>query len=335
MYYSKLNLTIITFACLGAIGLALVVKISHENENKPILSPVLQNTTDMTPILKVAETFFKNYVAQDNASTSQKEVVQTKPVSKIKVIEGKNVTIPGITAEAYLVGNASTGQIYLEHNGTESLPIASMSKLITALTAMDTIRPDQPIEVTKEETATYPDPSNLEPGEKFTMPELLYPLLLDSSNVAAEALASSTNRAQFIEDMSSYSWEIGLTKSYFADPSGLSPHNKASPEGFFALAQYLYKSRPDILALTRVKTFSFATTTDHGSHELVNIHPFVNVPGYIGGKTGHTDDAGDTMLTILNVSNKPVAFIVLNSSSGMRASDTYKLIDWLNKSGSI
>jgi D-alanyl-D-alanine endopeptidase (penicillin-binding protein 7) len=158
------------------------------------------------------------------------------------------------------------------------------------------------------------------------MHELLFPLLLNSSNVAAEALASTTNRSHFLELMSGYAWEVGMPSTYFADPSGLDPRNAASARDFFALAQYLYSSRPEILSITRTPYVAVATTTDHGAHEFKSIHPFVTDPRFIGGKTGRTPQAGDTMLTIMNIENKPIAIIVLGSHYDGRAADTRILI---------
>ncbi len=61
-------------------------------------------------------------------------------------------------------------------------------------------------------------------------------------------------------------------------------------------------------------------------NHFFNIHPFAKVTGFVGGKTGRTPEAGDTMLTILNINNKPIAFIVLGSAYEKRKSDTDVLI---------
>jgi D-alanyl-D-alanine endopeptidase (penicillin-binding protein 7) len=150
--------------------------------------------------------------------------------------------------------------------------------------------------------------------------------------VAAEALASSSiDRIEFLEAMSSYAWEIGMPKSFFADPSGVSPQNAASARDLFALAQYLTEHRPDILALTRVPSVTIATTTEHGSHAIVSTHPFVRDPRFIGGKTGRTPEAGETMMTIMNIQNKPIVIIILGSRYGARENDTRLLLDAVQK----
>jgi D-alanyl-D-alanine carboxypeptidase len=85
--------------------------------------------------------------------------------------------------------------------------------------------------------------------------------------------------------------------------------------------------RPDILTITRVPMFSIATTTEHGSHVFVSTHPFVNDPRFIGGKTGRTEEAGETMLTMMNIADQPIAFIILDARYGARENDTKLLVE--------
>ncbi|MFA6602096.1 MAG: hypothetical protein WCT02_04535, partial [Candidatus Paceibacterota bacterium] len=173
------------------------------------------------------------------------------------------------------------------------------------------------------------DGSNIRANETFTRAELLYPLLLNSSNVAAEALASSSDRVKYIEAMARYAWEIGMSSTYFADPTGLSSRNISTARDFFSLAKYLYKNRSDVLSITKTPRYLLSTTTEHGSHVFTSIHPFVNYPGFLGGKTGHTVEARDTMLTILKIDSRPIAIIVLGSDD--REKDTQMLIEKVGK----
>ncbi len=231
-----------------------------------------------------------------------------------------------VTAAAYLVANIITGEIYLSSHADTVFPVASMSKLMTAIVGTDIFTASTSITITTEEASTSPDTSNLTAGEKFSFNDLLYPLLLNSSNVAAEAIASSTTRLNFMDMMSNTAWEVDMPTAYFADPSGIDPHNHASARDIFALGRYLYQYRPDILAITRIPHAAVATTTEHGSHNFDSIHPFVLDPRFIGGKTGRTREAGETMLTILQIGDQPIAFVILHADFGMRAYDTNVLI---------
>ena len=248
-------------------------------------------------------------------------------------VDVKNTTLaptePIITAKAYLAGNLETKEIFFEKNSKLVLPVASMSKLITAFVITDMLPLDTKITITEEEFNVASDTSKIAVGEIYTIGELLEPLLMNSSNVAAEALASSSDRSEFIKSMESYAWEVGMPNTKFADPSGLSPNNVSTARDFFALAQYLFKSRADILRVTKIADSSISTTTEHGYHKFTNIHPFVKDPNYLGGKTGHTLEAKDTMLTIMNIDEQPIAIIVMSSDNRRR--DTALIIEKVRK----
>ncbi len=237
--------------------------------------------------------------------------------------------VPVISARAYIAGNVTNGQIYATKNPNLILPVASMSKLITAVAATDRLSLSGKVTVTNQELDVASDTSRFVAGETFSVLELLYPMLLNSSNVAAEALASSTNRAAFLESMTAYAKEIGMPKTFFADPSGLSSQNTSTARDFFTLSKYLYKSRPDILAISRKSVVFIATTTAHNSHFFYSIHPFVTDDEFLGGKTGHTDAAGDTMLTMLRINNQPIAIVVLKSDN--RYKDTKLIVEQIRK----
>ena len=242
-----------------------------------------------------------------------------------------------ISATAYLIGNVKTGKVYLSSNQNKVLPVASMSKLMTAIVATNRFSTSTIIEITPADASVATDTSAIHSGESFTFKEILYPLLLNSSNIAAEAISRSlvdasstisttTTRLAFMETMSNTAWEVGMPGAYFADPSGLDPANRASAKDVFALARYIYKYRPDIFDITKIPHAEVATTTDHDAHMFNSTHPFVNDPRFLGGKTGRTLEAGETMMTILNIDEEPIVFIVLHSRYGYRAADTNVLI---------
>jgi len=306
-------------ACIALIGVAVALKLSTLQEaSAPTRYSAGQTRSGG---ISPDASFYSPSATQDQSSSAHSQA-GTVGTAKSSSSAAAAPAGPVVTARAYLVGDVSTGEVLMERDGKTVLPVASMSKLITAIAATDTMSPTTTVTITPPEYDVASDTSRIAPGETFTLSEMLYPLLLNSSNVAAEALASTSDRAKFLELMSSYAWEIGMPSTYFADPSGLSPQNQSTAEDFFALARYLYKSRPDILAITRTVSTSTATTTDHGAHDFASIHPFVTDPDFLGGKTGHTPEAGDTMLTILNIGGRPIAIIVLGADSGSRQSDT-------------
>ncbi|MEI6304887.1 MAG: serine hydrolase [Candidatus Taylorbacteria bacterium] len=322
MHYIQRNMLLLIVLCVTILGITAASRISNESLTKPTIA-VDSNTS---------------LVDQGNADRDNSSGIYTgndisAPTEASKVVQPQvMINKDGISALAYIAANVETGEIYVERNSSEVLPVASMSKLVTAFAATDILAASTSITISKFAADVPPDGSGIREGETYTLDEILYPLLLDSSNIAAEALSSSTTkRSKFLELMSSYAWEIGMSSAYFADPSGVSSHNAASAFDLLALAKYLYKFRPDILALTRTYMYEVSTTTEHDSHTFVSTHPFVNDVNFIGGKTGRTPEAGDTMLTIMNVGGNPVAIIVLGSNYNTRAIDTRKILDTVTR----
>lgn len=262
---------------------------------------------------------------QDEAPVPQQVIEATRV--KPKVYKDPD----GITASAYLVGNLNTGKIYLSRDVNRVFPIASISKLITALTARDLFASSSLITIDEAMLLPYGDAGHLVLGEHLTSDELIYPLLLESSNDAAEALARGYGYTDFIAHMNGLAQEIGMTKTSFGDPSGLSPQNTSNARDLFTLAQYLYRFDPSLLATTTLQAYSLATSTDHGAHVFTNINPFSYDPHLIGGKTGRTEFAQETMLSLFHYPiggiDYPIAIVVLHSDFGARQVDSAILFE--------
>jgi D-alanyl-D-alanine carboxypeptidase len=239
-------------------------------------------------------------------------------------------TPSSITAEEYLVGNAETGQVYLSKNVTTGNPIASISKLFTALVADENMDPNQIIQITQAMLDVYPDSYGFYLGEKFTLNELMYPLLIESNNNIAEGIAQTYGYSIFIQKMNALAASIGLARTHFQDASGLSDGNISDAQDLFTFARYLYASQRSLLTLTTTPSWSFATTSDHGAHIILSTDPFIGDPHLVGGKTGRTNEAGETMMTIFNYEsagkNYPIAIIVLHSAPGERQIDSERLL---------
>jgi D-alanyl-D-alanine carboxypeptidase len=248
-----------------------------------------------------------------------------------------------ITAESYLLGNVETGEIYLENKKDKVFPIASLTKLILALVAVHNMDMDQEIVINKDMLKPYGNAGGLIEGEKYKVRELLFPLLLESSNDAAEAIALSYKNGYegFIYQMNSFVSELGMNNTSFKDASGLSYENVSNSKDLFILAQYLYKNEKSILNITKNSNYTLASTTGHGLHVYKAIDPFVLDPNFLGGKTGRTIEAKESMISLFNYSDipkivKPIAVIVLRSNFSSREIDTSILFQkFMQKNGSI
>ncbi len=272
---------------------------------------------------------------EDNAEIDPKILIDDHNKVVEKPIVKPTTPRPYITAESYLVANLVTGEKYIDFNSNKVFPIASVSKLYTALVVHHLFDLEKDIEIKQSALDAYGDAGHLVLGEKFKPDELLHVLLLESSNDAAVAFADSFGYKEFMEQMNAFAQEIGMSNTKFNDSSGLSPNNVSSALDLLTLTKYLYTSEKGILDISKKYQIDIATTTDHGYHHLTNINPFSMREDFIGGKTGRTQQAKEAMVSLFNQEINgtvyPIAIIVLRSDYGEREINTEKLLGQFNE----
>lgn len=235
-----------------------------------------------------------------------------------------------VDASGYLVADLQTGEILAGKNAQTARPIASLTKLMTAVVARETIGDNTTIDITPSAVATYGSAGGLSAGQSYSLSTLYYPLLLSSSNDAAAAIAEHTNRQRFLSLMNRKALAIGMERTRFVDPSGLSAGNVASPKALLALSQYIHQQHPFIFSITESAQRTAPSRLNTESAVFVNNHPLHSLPEFVGGKNGYTDEARHTLLSVFRVTKKadqrPVAIIVLGSDE--QVADTRQLLRW-------
>jgi poly-gamma-glutamate synthesis protein (capsule biosynthesis protein) len=239
-----------------------------------------------------------------------------------------NSKLPNIQAGAFLVGDLDTGEIILEKNKNKVYPIASVSKLFTATVSSENLTNSQIAKVSQKALATYGENGGFYLGEKIKVSDLNYPLLLESSNDAAEIIAESFTRENFIERLNQKVQDLKLISTNFSDPSGLSEKNKSTASDLFLFAKYVNTNHKDLLKLTTLKSFN------NKKHTWFNNSQFLDLEGYSGGKRGYTDEAKQTALSIFSLqlggeTNRNIGIVLLQSPD--RLKDTKSILSYLKK----
>jgi D-alanyl-D-alanine carboxypeptidase len=236
---------------------------------------------------------------------------------------------PSVSAKAYLIEDAESGEVLLSENEDTPLPIASLTKLITALTSLDILNQEKEIIINnKKILETEGESGNLYLGQKIKIRDLLYPLLLASSNDAAEALAEVFPRSYFIDQMNKKALAIGMTQTHFEDPSGLSPLNTATAHDLSTLLRYIILYKKYVLSITQQKEVHLEGKNVSWS----NNNLFKNEPYYQGGKSGETAEAGKTYLGLFvgktkDGTERVFSITLLGSEDGV--SDIKKLLKYI------
>lgn len=236
---------------------------------------------------------------------------------------------PAVSATAYLVVDIKNNVILAQKNSTEIRPIASITKLVTALVAAESINMDKQVRIPESAIVSTSKP-RLEGGQNIQAFQLLYPLLEESSNEAAAALAEQLPGNSFVANMNAKSKAIGLEATQFADASGASAGNVATAQDLFRLLKYLYINRSFILHLSA----GHITKSIYGApvwNDLQNFNGFAGDTRFVGGKVGETQAAGQTMASVFEVpiagAPRPIAIVVLGSTNNI--ADTATLVDYV------
>lgn len=218
---------------------------------------------------------------------------------------------PETFAEAFILMDADSGRVLLAQNETQEKSIASTTKIMTAIVALEHCRLSDVVTVKKahlkEGSSMY-----LAEGETLTVEELLYGLLLPSGNDAAECLADhcGSGKENFVAWMNEKASALGMTHTSFANPSGLDEAGHYSCALDMArLAAYAMKN-PTFARIAGTKTVTAGTRTMGNHNKLLG-----SFAGCIGLKTGYTSSAGRTLVTCAERDGLRLIAVTLHDSN--------------------
>lgn len=239
-------------------------------------------------------------------------------------------SFPKLSARSYLAADLLTGEIIYEQNDSLVAPIASVTKLMTAVVAEETMDMQKIAIVSRDSYNTYGAQGNLLLGEKIKVYDLMYPLLMESSNDAAEVLADAYEKGHeaFLALMNKKALELGMNDTYYEDPSGLNPKNVSSVHDLLKLGRYVFQKHPNLYSMTRVRQYSIL------KHTWFNQNRFLNYDSFLGGKNGYIDEAKKTTVSLFDVvmakgGKRAVVIVLLKSDD--REGDAVKIINFLKK----
>jgi len=231
-----------------------------------------------------------------------------------------------ISARAYLAVNLSDNSVVLGKNQNQPYSIASVTKLMSALIAVENIDKGRTITLTEQMLKPLGQSPALFPGLAISAENLIKAALIQSANDAPEALAYFLGKEKFLVLMNRKAKELNMANTVFYDVSGLNPANRSNAADIAKLISYIYKNHPEILSITRDNNFWLPDQTGK-MVKFYNVNNFYPVPEFIGGKTGYLAEARQTLASVFNVSGKPIAIVILYSNN--RQADAFSILKQL------
>jgi serine-type D-Ala-D-Ala carboxypeptidase (penicillin-binding protein 5/6) len=242
------------------------------------------------------------------------------------------IAVPSINAAAYLVVEATSGQVLAESNTKQRRDPASLTKLMTAYLVFDALHQkqlslSQRLRVPERAWKAEGSRMFIEPGAPVTTEDLLRGLIIQSGNDAAIALAISVagTESEFVARMNREAKRLGMVDTQFLNPTGLTEQGHFSTAHDLAiLSLALLRNFPQYTKFYAEKSYTHNRIVQENRNRLLFSDPTVD-----GLKTGHTDAAGWCLISTVNRPPRRLLTVLLGApSEALRINESRKLIDW-------
>lgn len=265
---------------------------------------------------------------------ASKSLIRGESINKNVPIEKiRDPNLVQISAKSYLVFDLETGQLLVEKNSQQKLPIASLTKLLTALIVYQSVNPSSTVTINFNDVVDSAPKLNLIVGDEIQVIDLFNAMIVGSSNDAALALShfvTKETKKDFVTTMNQIAKALGMENSSFSNPLGFdSKQNFSTAEDLSKLV----KVTQQLAAFTNLgkKTlYKFKSLLNHryqisATNQLLNTDPSLEAI-----KTGFTEDAKGSIICKVTVNQRKLIFILLASND--REKDTLKLKEEVLKS---
>lgn len=222
-----------------------------------------------------------------------------------------------VSASSAVLMEQKTGRVLFEKNPHEVRRVASITKIMTAILAIESGKMDETVKVSRSASYTEGSSIYLVPGEKIKLRDLVYGLMLRSGNDAANAIAEHVGGSMegFVFMMNQKAKEIGMTNTAFSNPSGLDSHEEHYSTAYDMALLMRYAMHDETfrtISGTKIYSFEREDRSQHWKNKnrlLTEKYKYAT-----GGKTGYTKRAGRTLVTTASKKNKDMVAVTLNAS---------------------
>lgn len=251
---------------------------------------------------------------------------------------GASIAVPQLTGTAAVSYDLSDNKLIFAKNPDAQLPFASLTKIMTAIVALEYYKSDQELTVPAS-ALVGEDSMGLDSGEALTTEELLYGMILHSGNDAAEVYAANYpgGRDAFIKAMNQKAEALGLTHTHFTNPTGLQGdgYQHTTAYDLLIMTKYALENFPIFAKVAASISIDLPQTSTHKQYYLENeTNLLTTYPGVKGIKTGFTPEAGLCLITYLEYKNHKIIAVLLGSQN--RRDEMKEILDYsLNVQGII
>jgi len=261
---------------------------------------------------------------------SNLSVVTASAISSVgPVIEKPKVDLTEINAMSAISVQTNLPDkniVLFEKDSNAVLPIASLTKLMTAIVILDNYNPSDAITISYTADLQSPMKQDVFLGQKLLSQDLLKMMIIGSSNKSAYALAEKYGIKDFVEAMNAKAKAIGLKNTNFVDVTGISPENISTAQDLSKLSIYILKNYPQIAKISSIREiFISQIGTIYNTDALLH-----EIPNAVCSKTGFTTEAKGCLLLVVNGKNNNEYIINVVLGADDRFAEMKKLINAYN-----
>jgi len=361
-FFRRLGFVSLMTAALAAVSVATVANAATTDKKPAASKKAKVKSTGKTVVNRKASAKVAAASSDDVASTKVRKVVTVKGKRRVIMVERgarpvRAAFVPAsptlgeamglrstpdalaLRSSVALVMDQNNGEVLFQKNSSAVLPIASITKLMTALVVTDAHQPmDELLEITDEDRDYERNTgSRLRFGTMLTREDLLLLALMSSENRAASALGRNYpgGRPAFVAAMNRKAHELGMNDTHYVDSNGLSSSNVSSAQDLAKIVMAAYKV-PTIR--------QFTTTPEHTVNANGRTLHYVNTNRLVRGgewdiglqKTGFINEAGRCLVMQANVHGRNVVMVFLDSAGNLtRFADATRVRNWLERNPHI
>ncbi|WP_413088839.1 D-alanyl-D-alanine carboxypeptidase family protein [Terribacillus sp. 179-K 1B1 HS] len=253
-------------------------------------------------------------------------IVMTAIILCVMLLPGQAAAKPEVSADAAILMELSTGRILYEKNATDPKRIASITKIMTAIIAIESGKMDEEVTVSKNAVYTEGSSIYLEEGEKIPLKDLVYGLMLRSGNDAAVAIAEHVGGSEegFTHLMNEKAAWLGMQDSHFDNPHGLDTETHHSSAYDMALLTKYAMQNDTFRKISAAKQYKADTKKYAWGNKNKMLTRYYEYS--TGGKTGYTKKAGRTLVSTAEKDGMELVVVTINDPDDWR--DHMNLFDW-------
>jgi len=260
-----------------------------------------------------------------------KEEIEVEPDKKILEISAKSAI------SVLYNPDPKNEEVIFEKESSTILPIASLTKLMVADIILENFNLNGIVKISKNAVSQEGEMGNLKIGEELSVENLLYIMLIESSNDAAYALSEIITPEDFVLLMNLEAKYLGMSDTYFEDPMGISTNNQSSTKDLVILVEHLLE-KPLVWEILKKPEFELKLPDGVLHHTLKNTNEILQEWGsnleIVGGKTGYTLKANGCFVLVLRVVEDGYLINVILGSND-RFSEMKQLVDWLTAANQL